>query len=52
MKLKVISKPVLEEEKTKDKKTFSEKKQEAMNNPIVADAIRIFNGTLIDIKSN
>ena len=52
VKLKVISKPVLEEEKTKDKKTFSEKKQEAMNNPIVADAIRIFNGTLIDIKSN
>jgi DNA polymerase-3 subunit gamma/tau len=49
VKLTVLSKPDLEQEITKEK-TFAEKEQEAIKNPLIADAKRIFNGTIVDIK--
>ncbi len=42
--------PTQKQAEKKANKTFSQKKQEAMSNPLVADTLRIFNGTLIDIK--
>ncbi|MCK5312500.1 MAG: DNA polymerase III subunit gamma/tau [Desulfobacteraceae bacterium] len=49
VKLTILTKATLKEKKPKTK-SFTEKKQEAMNHPFVADTMRIFNGTLIDIK--
>jgi len=49
IKLTILKKKTIEEEKTKTK-SFSDKKQEAMDQPLVADTMRMFNGTLIDIK--
>ncbi len=49
VKLTILSKPTLKQEGPKEQ-SFSQKKQEAMNHPLVADTMRIFNGTLIDIK--
>lgn len=50
IKLKIILKSDTKHEIKKDEKTFSEKKQSAMNQPLVTDTMRIFNGSIIDIK--
>jgi DNA polymerase-3 subunit gamma/tau len=47
--LTIFSQPA-SEHKQSTEKSFSQKKQEAMNHPNVADTMRVFNGTLIDIK--
>ena len=48
-KITILSEPDLKQEKPKDK-SFAEKKQVAMNRPLVADTMRIFNGVVVDIK--
>jgi len=48
-KITILSEPDLKQEQPKDK-SFAEKKQVAMNRPLVADTMRIFNGVVVDIK--
>jgi len=47
--LKIIFNKSIKQENSKEK-SFAEKKQEAMTQPHVAETVRMFNGTLIDVK--
>ncbi|MCP3900135.1 MAG: hypothetical protein GY707_10520, partial [Desulfobacteraceae bacterium] len=49
IRLTILSEPDLKKEEQKEK-SFSQKKQEAMDHPHIANTMRIFNGTLVDIK--
>ena len=47
----IIKTKTIEDDESRQKKTGSGRsKQEALNHPLVADAVEIFNGKIVDVK--